>query len=125
MRRRKIDDSEIITAIIQTPTIREASELCKVSQATIYARFRDGDFLERLSEERSKILNYATFRVQSLINEQLDIISSISREESNSPQVRLNASETILRYGIKLTEQRDILDRIEQLERVIKTIKGE
>ena len=41
----------------------------------------------------------------------------ISNEEV-PPQVRLNASKAVLEYGLKLTENIDILPRIEQLEKL-------
>lgn len=116
MPRRKIEDRKIILALIQSDSIRGASELCKVSETTIYNRFNDSDFVSRLEEEKSKIFQFATFRIQCLINRQIDILSDIANNTENSPQVRINASETLLRYSVRLTEQMDIKSRLDRLE---------
>ena len=43
-------------------------------------------------------------------------MAAIATDPANSAQVRLNASEAIIRTSLKLTEQVDILQRIEKLE---------
>ncbi len=116
MSRKRINDTRIINALIQTDNIRKASELCKVSQATIYNRFHDSEFMELLQAERMKILNYATFRIQVLLNEQIEILSGIAKDESNPPQVRTSASDKLMKYGLQLTEQQDILERLRRIE---------
>ena len=39
-------------------------------------------------------------------------------DSENSPQVRLNAADALIRNNLKLTEQTDILRRLEALERM-------
>ena len=46
----------------------------------------------------------------------VDATREIMDNSDNAPQVRLNAADAILRHGLRLTEQMDILDRLDELE---------
>lgn len=64
------------------------------------------------------MLSQTTGYLQSnMIKATENIVNMISNEEI-PPQVRLNASKAVLEYGLKLTENIDILPRIEQLEKL-------
>jgi len=52
-------------------------------------------------------------------------MSAIMTNEANSPQVRLNAADTILRYALKLTDKVDILERVENLEKILEDSKND
>ncbi len=50
------------------------------------------------------------------MTEAVAVVAGIMGENANAPQVRLNAAEAIIRNGMKLTEQTDILSRLDALE---------
>lgn len=118
----KISDERIISALIQSRTIKQASELAGISESTIYRRLQDLDFRNRLNASRTVLIDYATTRLQSELAGAIDVIIEIMKAPDNPPQVRLNAGDSIIRNCLKITEQCNIIDRVERLEAVFNEI---
>ena len=112
----KISDERIISALLQSRTIKEASELSNVSESTLYRRLQDLDFRNRLNASRTVLIDYAQTRLQAEISRAIEVIIEIMNNPENPPQVRLNASDSIIRNCLKITEQCNIIERIERLE---------
>ena len=54
--------------------------------------------------------------MQTQMGTAVDVMAEVMNEKSNSPQVRLNAADAVLRHGLKLTEQVDIMEQIAELK---------
>lgn len=113
----KISDEEIIAAILSCPTNLQAAEKCGLSEGQMYKRMREESFRLKYAEAKTSLLERATALMQSNMSEAVSTMAEIMRNDKNSPQVRLNAADAIIRNGIRLTEQREILERLEALER--------
>lgn len=114
---RKTDKDEIIiSALLTTPTIKEAANVCGMSATQIYAHLRDPTFKRKYAKARLNILESNSAKLQHYISMAIDKIAEIIEDENNSPQVRLNACEAVIRNSMKLTEQVEILNRLEKLE---------
>ena len=46
----------------------------------------------------------------------IDATREIMDDAGNAASVRLNAADAILRHGLRMTEQMDILNKLEELE---------
>lgn len=114
----KISDERIITALLQSRTMKEASELINVSESTIYRRLNDLDFRDRLNESRTALIETATTKLQAELSGAIDVIIEIMNDSENPPQIRLNASDSIIRHCLKITEQCNIIERVERLEEI-------
>lgn len=112
----KVTDEQIISAILVSVTNKEAAKLCGLSEAQFYKRIRADDFKRKFSQVKCELLDRATTTMQNGMNEAAQTMLEIMRDEGTAPQVRLNAADSILRNGLKLTEQNDILQRLEKLE---------
>ncbi len=112
----KIADEQIISAILASTTNKEAAEICGLSEAQFYKRIRTDDFKRKYTQVKSNLLERATTTIQSGMSEAARTMLEIMQDPAASPQVRLNAADSILRNGMKLTEQNDILQRLERLE---------
>ena len=112
----KISDEEIIAALLSAETNRKAADICGLSERQLYKRMRSDDFKIRYARARGQILDRATTTVQSGMNEAVCTMIDIMRNTDISPQTRLNAADSVLRNGLKLTEQNEILQRLERLE---------
>ena len=109
-------DEKIIAALISTPTIRAASEVCGVSETQIYARLRLPEFKARYDKARRELLERNTAALQGHLGAAIETMGQICTDPETAPQVRLNAADAIIRNSLKLTEQTDIISRIEALE---------
>ena len=112
----KISDERIISALLQSRTIKEASELSNVSESTLYRRLQDLDFRNRLNASRTVLIDYAQTRLQAEISRAIEVIIEIMNNPENPPQIRLNASDSIIRNCLKVTELCNVIERIERLE---------
>ncbi len=112
-------DEIIISALLANPTIRAASAACGISETQIYARLRDEKFNARYDEARLKLLEQNTAALQSHLGSAIETMGIICTAPEAAPQVRLNAADAIIRNSLKLTEQTDILKRLQKLEKEI------
>lgn len=110
-------DEIIITALLAQPTVRAAAATCNISETQIYKRLRDKSFKEKYDKARYELLEENTARLQKHIGAAIEAMSEIVKDDETTAQVRLNAAEAIIRNSIKLTEQTDILRRLDELER--------
>lgn len=109
-------DEKIIAALIANATIRAASAACGVSETQIYARLRIPEFKARYDSARRELLERNTAALQGHLGAAIETMGQICRDEGASPQVRLNAADCIVKNSLKLTEQVDILTRLQKLE---------
>ena len=110
-----VKDEKVISALLSSPTIKTASEKCGLSESAIYARLKKPVFRKKYDEAREALLREsrdALLRRTSSAVETLGFLSDFAKSE----QVRLNASESIIRTVLKLNEQLDVLQRIKALE---------
>jgi hypothetical protein len=108
---------KIISALLSYPTVREAAKSLKMAESTLYNYLKDDEFKAKYSEAKTAILQQSTGYLQSNMAKATENIVKLIDNEETAPQTRLNASRTVLEYGIKLTESIDILPRIELLEK--------
>ena len=113
-------NERIISALLTCPTVRAAAEACGVSERRIYARLKDPAFCEQYEAKRHELLDHATAKLQGRIGEAVETMGEVMNDPKSPPQTRLNAADAIIRNGLKLTEQSDIIARLDALERASK-----
>lgn len=113
---KKSKDEKIIAALIANPTIRAASAACGVSETQIYARLRNSEFKSQYDEARRELLERNTAVLQGHLAGAIEVMGKICQDADTAPQTRLNAADAIIRNSLKLTEQTDILNRLQELE---------
>lgn len=109
-------DQIILNALLAYPTIKQASEATQIPESTIYLRLRDDEFKKQYNQAKDEILHSTTTFLQSKLQAATAVITDIMSDGDTAPQVRLNASRAIFDYCLKLTEQSEILRRLEALE---------
>ena len=119
MLRTKISkDEQILCALVSNTTIKSAARECKVAESTIYARLKDPEFKKQYDTMRLDLLERNTAQIQMQLGSAIQTMADVMNDSENSPQVRLNAADALIRNNLKLTEQADILRRLEALERM-------
>lgn len=113
----KKSDEAIISALLSCATNSQAAKQCGLSESQLYVRMRTDAFKKKYAEARARLLEHATALMQSNMSEAVSTMAEIMGNDKNSPQVRLNAADSIIRNGLRLTEQQEILERLEALER--------
>lgn len=110
-------DEIIIAALLSNPTVRAAAAACGVSETQIYARLRSQKFKEKYDRARHELLEQNAAALQGHVSAAIDAMGDIVNDQEAPQQVRLNAAEAIMRNSLKLTEQTEILSRLDALEK--------
>lgn len=113
----KAKDEKIMSALLSTGTVSEAEKLSGVSRHTIYKRLEDKEFKAEYDRHRKEALDGACRALQSTLTEAVQTIRAIIKNPKNAPQIRLNACGLILQNCLKYTEQLEVLERLNALEK--------
>lgn len=116
----KVSDEEIISALLSCVTNRQAAEKCGLSETQLYTRMRKDDFKIKYQQAKDRLLEQTTSLVQNHMTEAVVTLVKVMRSTSSSPQVKVNAAEAVIRNGLKLKEQYEIVARLEALERGVR-----
>ena len=109
-------DEALIAALLSNPTVRAAAKAVGRSETQVYARLRDPDFKSRYDSARHELLERSVTELQTHLSEAVGVFVSVMRDRQAPQQTRLNAAEAVMRNCMKLTEQVDIIERLERLE---------
>ena len=88
-----------------------------MSERQIYRRLENPDFRARYDKARHDLLDKATASLQGYLSAAVEAMHEVMQDPKTPPQTRLNAADTIARNTLKLTEQGDILARLDALEK--------
>ncbi len=117
MRIKSIEDLDIVNALMEYKTVKKASEALNISESTINKRKKDPCFKALFDEVLKKQYRATTEALESNIVKAVDTINEIMTDRNVSPQIRLNACETMLRNALKYSERTDVLERLEEIEK--------
>ena len=120
---KSITNEKIISALLTSNTRLEACEKLKIKPDTLYSRMKDPTFAEMYRDAKDNLLRDVVESLRIKMLEAVDMMYLVMTGATND-QTRLNASESILRYGTKFIEQMDIIERLEELEKAQKELNG-
>ena len=110
---------QIIAGLLVNGTVTATAEQLGMSRAGIYKAMQEESFNEEYSKAKQHLLQEVCNNLVSTLLEAVDVTKSIMNNAENSPQIRLNASSLLFNTCIRLTEQTEVLQRIEKLERSV------
>lgn len=113
---------KVLETFVTCGTKKETIEKCKISSKTLDRYLKDPEFVSLYQELRIELLKENYRYVQSNVRDAIDrLVSMVNAEPGDiSDTVRLNAINSLLQYSFRITEQMDIIDRINELEERVK-----
>ena len=96
--------------------ITAAAGECGVSVRTLHRYLKHPDFRNELQTARGQALNLALNRLSGGAKQAVDTLLTITASEKTPAAVRVQAASQILAHVTRLTEQIDLIERIEKLE---------
>lgn len=112
-----VSNEQIIAALLQHGTVKEAAAAAGTAPRTIYDRMTDKDFKAAYSEAKTDVLRAAVFSINSRLSAAVDVIAGIMTDEEATPATRLQAAQIILNHGLKFSDRLTKDERANQLER--------
>ena len=110
-----VSDEKLITALLTAPNIRAASKICGLSESAVYSRMRKPKFRAMYNDRRTHLMEESYNVLLQHLHSAVNTMGSLAATAQNE-QTRLNAAEAIIRCGLRLNEQLDIMRRLEALE---------
>lgn len=103
---KKCTESEVITALMASPTITEAAELLGVSRRTVYNYMEDEGFDDKLkAAQEARDAELARIRETATAEALSYLVSLVTKEDyfCVSTKDRITAAKTILSYNAPST----------------------
>ncbi len=105
----------VALALLEAPTVTEASRRTGVSERTIYVWLKEPEFQEVFREVKKRFISLTLSRLEGITGEAIETLREIMLTgEGESP--RVSASKTILETVLKLYEYEQLEERITKLE---------
>ena len=105
MSRKAISDEEIIAALLQSATLKEAAALAGISPRSLYDRMNREDFIAAYQRAKAEHLRAALLSLNGKVEEAIATIAGIMQDEKTNPATRLQAAQTILNHAGRISKQ--------------------
>ena len=111
------NQSRALTALLACSTRKEAAQAAGLSERTLRAYLENEEFLTEYRRAFAALIEESTREAQRAMQPALATLRNICEDEECPPAARISAARSLMDMGLKLTEQNDILARLEVLER--------
>ena len=105
MSRKAISDEEIIAALLQSATLKEAAALAGISPRSLYDRMNKETFIAAYQRAKAEHLRAALLSLNGKVEEAIATIAGIMQDEKTNPATRLQAAQTILNHAGRISKQ--------------------
>lgn len=99
------------------PTQAAAAQAAGVGLSTLKRYLADEEFKQEYQKAVSGLIAEAATQAKQSLSPALSTLREVMGSEEQNGQVRVSAARSLLEFGMKLTEQADILARLDELER--------
>lgn len=108
-----------INELLKGNSIAQSAKNVGVSEATLNRWLANTEFKVVLNERKSIIVDNCIDKINLLGNKAITVLDSILDDENVSSNVRLNASKSILDMILKFNGQRNIMDKMKEIEELL------
>lgn len=109
-----------LQALLTCRTRAEAAKAAGIGESTLRGYLREPEFQARYREVFGALVQDATRQAQQAIAPALSTLREIVENDEAGAKARIAAARVTLEYALRLTEQLDIISRIEVLENAMK-----
>ena len=108
-----------INELLKGNSIVESAKNVGVSEATLNRWLANSEFKVVLNERKNLIVDNCIDKINLLGNKAIMVLDSMLNDEKVSSNVSLNASKSILDMILKFNEQRNIMDKMKEIEELL------
>ena len=100
-----VSDEEIIAAILQHSTIKDAAAALQITARSIYDRMEDRNFRALYMSAKDDILRSAVFSINRKLTQAIDTVVGIMQDDTVNPAIRMQAAQIIINNAGKFAER--------------------
>jgi len=104
-------------AMLENPTVTKAFESAGIGKTTAYRYLKDEDFKQELEHRRNEAISNAVNYLQSNLTRCAEVLVEIVNNQKVTPQVRINAVNSVFTNAKAMSESVDFLLRVVELEK--------
>lgn len=108
-----------INELLKGNSIAQSAKNVGISEATLNRWLANSEFKVVLNERKNLIVDNCIDKINLLGNKAITVLDSMLDDEKVSSSVRLNASKSILDMILKFNEQRNIMDKMKEIEELL------
>lgn len=105
MAAKAISDEQLIAALLNHGTIKQAAAAAGISERALYDRMNTGDFQVLYKAAKADLIRAAVFSINGNLQTAIDTVADIMTDKNNNPAIRLQAAQTILNTACKFTKR--------------------
>ena len=107
---------KFIDTYLSSKNMTETCKKLKISRNTAYVYMRDSKVKAELDKRRGDLINDTTLYLQDSLKECSKVLMDIVNSPTASPQVKINAINSIFSNCNKLTETNEIMTKLAEIE---------
>lgn len=100
-----VSNEEIIAALLQHGTIKEAAEAAGIAPRTMYDRMHNDDFRREYADARAGVTRAAAAAINSKLSAAIETVTEIMQNPEANPAIRLQAAQTIITNAAKFADR--------------------
>ena len=100
-----ISDEQLIIALLNHGTIKEAAAAAGISERALYDRMNTGEFQALYKSAKADLIRAAVFSINNHLQAAIDTTAEIMTDKENNPAIRLQAAQTILNNACKFAQR--------------------
>lgn len=97
----KVTDEQIISALLNNRTMKEAAASIGLTERTVYTRMQEDDFKVLYKAVKADLIRGSVFSINQQLGAALDTVVEIMQDKNVSPAIRLQAADKIFLYADK------------------------
>lgn len=109
---------DFIFAMLETGNVSKSAKIANITETTAFKYLKNG-LSEEINKIRKEYIENSFKRLEYASIKATDTIINILENANTSSSVKLNASKTILDYSLKIREQTDIIEKLNNIEKRI------
>ena len=109
-------DEMIVNAVIASKTNTEAIRTLGINERYFYTRLREKPLQAKLEAARAKLTKEVGGQLRQSLTAAVSVLTEIMQNEEASPQVRVNAANSVIQNYMRITERDEVIARLEAIE---------
>lgn len=98
-----VSDEELVVALLDHGTIKEAAQAVGLAERTVYERMTKSDFQAAYRAAKNDLIRAAVVNLNKRIQSAVDVVVDIMEDTDTNPATRLQAAQTILSNAAKFS----------------------
>jgi len=113
-----VKETKFVVGLLCHGSIQRAGKEAGITQSTAYKWAKKDNIIDSLTELRKSLVIQSVNRNKLFMNTAVDKVFAIMNDPKSSRPTQLNAAKILIELAERSIEKTDILDRMDELEKI-------